>query len=344
VILRTAAPTRPPSLSPRRFAMAALALLHERRLMAGSNRKRLFKSLLVTVTIFGLLFAIALFLIPAGTEIVRVDMPERQPMIQLQDIVAKPPPPLTHESENVISRVAVHQGIEEPVQPAEPEPLPRTRQAEARHLAPDAGQVGRARAVAELKGATQALDGALADLNSSLHQSNDGAYTPARGRRGRTVRSGRADGELAGIDAGRASSGAANDLGSSVKGSLVAIGAVSSSPVHASGSEGGRSSGSDPGIYRSNAELLAVIQRYAAGIQYCYSSELKRDDSLRGKLVVAMTVAASGKVIDATVVQNTVGSERLAACALAQIREWRFPAIPEGITTFQTPFVFTPPN
>ena len=106
----------------------------------------------------------------------------------------------------------------------------------------------------------------------------------------------------------------------------------------------GSGSGAGPGVYRSNASLLAVIQRYAAGIQYCYGNELKRTPTMRGKLVVAITVAASGEVTDAAVVQNTTGSQALSQCALSQIRDWRFPAIATGATTFQAPFVFTPPN
>jgi TonB family protein len=96
--------------------------------------------------------------------------------------------------------------------------------------------------------------------------------------------------------------------------------------------------------HRSNASLLAVIQRYAPGIQYCYGNELKREPTLRGKLVLALTVAASGEVSDARVVQNTTGSQALASCALAQVRDWRFPAVTGGATTFQAPFVFTPPQ
>jgi TonB family protein len=111
-----------------------------------------------------------------------------------------------------------------------------------------------------------------------------------------------------------------------------------------SGSGSGYGSGAGPGVYRSNASLLAVIQKYAAGIQYCYGNELKRNASLSGKLVVSMTIGASGEVLDAHVVQNTIGSERLASCALGQIREWKFPSVPQGVTTFQAPFVFTPPN
>ncbi|HTO89579.1 MAG TPA: AgmX/PglI C-terminal domain-containing protein [Candidatus Sulfotelmatobacter sp.] len=110
------------------------------------------------------------------------------------------------------------------------------------------------------------------------------------------------------------------------------------------GSGPGTKGGAAPGVYRSNASLLAVVQRYSAGIQYCYSNELKHHEGLRGKLVVALTVAASGEVIYANVVSNTLGSEALASCALSQIRDWKFPAIPEGVTSFQVPFVFTPPN
>jgi hypothetical protein len=109
--------------------------------------------------------------------------------------------------------------------------------------------------------------------------------------------------------------------------------------------DGGGSGGvAPPGVYRSNASLLAVIQKYSAGIQYCYGNELKREPSLRGKLVISLVVAASGEVDEAHVVVNTLGSSRLADCALGQIREWRFPVIRGGATAFQAPFVFTPPQ
>ena len=55
-------------------------------------------------------------------------------------------------------------------------------------------------------------------------------------------------------------------------------------------------------------------------------------------------MAASGAVSDARVVSNTVGSSSLSQCALAQIREWQFPAVPSGTTVFRAPFVFTPPK
>uniref|UniRef100_A0A832HZQ9 Energy transducer TonB n=1 Tax=Eiseniibacteriota bacterium TaxID=2212470 RepID=A0A832HZQ9_UNCEI len=84
--------------------------------------------------------------------------------------------------------------------------------------------------------------------------------------------------------------------------------------------------------------------RGAAGIQYCCSNELRRAPGLSAKLVVTLVVAASGRVTEATMAHSSLGSSRLAECPLAQIRNWRFPEIPEGVTTFQTPFVFTPPE
>src|SRR5262249_58371561 len=163
--------------------------------------------------------------------------------------------------------------------------------------------------------------------------------------------------------AGAAGTGASGDLGGWVgAGSLVSIGELAAGSGWGTGSGKGVGTGSGggigsgtgsgvgpgagagdgaaPGVYRSNASLLAVIQRYSAGIQYCYGNELKRDPTLRGKLVVAITVAASGEVTEASVVQNTTGSPRLASCALSQIRDWRFPAIPVGGTTFQAALVF----
>ena len=96
--------------------------------------------------------------------------------------------------------------------------------------------------------------------------------------------------------------------------------------------------------YRSNESLLSVVRRYAPGIQFCYDNELRKKPGLRGKLVVAMVVLANGTVSEATIVEDTLNSPAVRACALAQIKGWQFPAIASGVTSFKTPFVFTPPS
>jgi hypothetical protein len=106
----------------------------------------------------------------------------------------------------------------------------------------------------------------------------------------------------------------------------------------------GREADARGNAYRSNESLLAVVRRYAPGIQFCYDNELRKKPGLRGKLVVSMVVLANGAVSEAVVVEDTLNSPAVRDCALAQIRGWQFPAVPSGTTSFKTPFVFTPPS
>ena len=292
--------------------------------------------------ILGLLFLISVWVIP----IQEISAPHvtRLPKRLARLILEKPAPmaPIEKAAPEV-------KPVEEPVAP-EPE-LPRLRREEPR-VDPNAGQVGRERAQKtiskELQSTSAALQSSLQDLSTSLRSTQSETERPARARRSRSVRSGRSSSDLSLVETDL-SGGNADLSGSVVTGSNVVVGTLTAggsdggavSPGTASESAGG---GSPPGVYRSNASLLAVIQKYSPGIQYCYANELKRNESLRGKLVVAITVAPSGEVSDAAVVENTLGSQRLAECALSQIREWKFPAAQGGMTTFQAPFVFTPPK
>lgn len=331
--------------------MAALTPLELTRMLRGNNGERVAKSAMLASAIALVVFFAVMALIPIQEQVaVRILLPEPkrevipEPLPELPPAHEVAPPPLTEMATNIVPDVVTHPSDEPPIEPNQTPPPRKLRDPEPD---PDAGRAGRQRAqeaTEKLAGATSALDGALAGLSSALDGATSSSATPTRGRRSRNVRGGRADYEVASNPEGPA--GAAADLDQSgVKGSRVAVGSLApSASEEGAPTEGGGTSGAAPGVYRTNASLLAVIQRYAPGIQYCYETELKRDPSLRGKLVVSMSVAASGEVLEVTVVQNTVRSDRLAGCALSQIRDWRFPAIPSGVTTFQTPFVFTPPN
>jgi TonB family protein len=306
------------------------------------NRSRVSRAAMIASVIFVLAFGALIYLIPAVRQsLVVVEMPRERQIVMLPE----PAPPLRPAEK--LEQVAVHQVADVPLRLPDHFSLPAPKV--TAEPAPDneAARRGRQRAqevTAELASTTSQLDRALRDLQSSL-KGAQGEYAPTARSRARSVRGGRSDAELPALANGAASAGSA-DLGSTVHSDRLAIGSLAPAPARdaALSEEGTPSSGSAPGIYRTNASLLAVIQRYAAGIQYCYDSELKRDPSLRGKLVVAITIAPSGAVTEARVVQNTVGSASLTACALGQIKDWRFPAIPKGVTTFQAPFVFTPPN
>lgn len=328
--------------------MAAITVDAYRRPLIGAMDP-LFKRCLIGSSVIGLVALIVMLVTPMrDTSLTSVDqLPQRLAKL----IVEKPKPPAP-----AITKAATIDAPKAPdvveAPPKAPEPIqqvqPRRRRVDAtRTQDPSAGQAGREAArkavSANLAQTTRALDKSLADLSSSLASTSDAPSRPARRSR-RGVRSGRSSGDLASVNAGQASSGAGADLGgSAVSGAVVAVGTIE--PSTASPSESGvAASGSAPGVHRTNASLLAVVQKYAAGIQYCYDNELKRNTALSGKLVVSITVAASGRVESAFVTSSTVGSPALAECALAQIRDWKFPVIAEGVTTFQAPFVFTPPR
>jgi hypothetical protein len=155
--------------------------------------------------------------------------------------------------------------------------------------------------------------------------SGDGVGGGSGGGSGRGTGTGVGDGIGTGSGGG-AGSGSGGGIGSGV-GTGRGSGAASSGNPH-----------------RSNEALLAVVRRYAPGIQFCYDNELKKNPGLRGKLVVSLTVLASGQVSEAFVVENTLRSGAVVDCVLSQMRGWQFPAIPQGSTSFKTPFVFTPPE
>jgi len=364
----------------------------------------LFRRCLMASGIAGALFLLVVLLAPMRKVVITsIDqLPPRFAKL----IVEKPKPPVVHEPITTGPSTALHPGGSggggsEAAKPGLPGPPPPTghRPGPGPALAPGAGTAGRALAqrvvASQLTGATAALEKSLAGLSTSLQSSAVSPYaTGIPARRGRVIRSGRTDSQVASVSAGTVNASGSADLkGSAVAGTWISIGSLSSVGSGLGGGSGGSSGGGTgtgygsgngsgigpgsgggfgggsgggygsgtgsgvgsgsgpgakggaaPGVYRSNASLLAVVQRYSAGIQYCYSNELKHHEGLRGKLVVAITVAASGEVIYANVVNNTLGSERLADCALSQIRDWKFPSIPEGVTSFQVPFVFTPPN
>jgi protein TonB len=342
--------------TPKRRAMDAsasafpLQMLISTRARRLANGMRVSRSAMVASGLFVVVFILIVLFAPRPTEyeMVQIELPKPREVV-LEELKVAPPP--LADVARQMETVAIHEDAAMPVEEPPPAMTPIVPRPE-RKLAPDAGKVGRERAreaTAVLNDATKQLDKALGDLNASLSTPATAAGSRPSRVRARPLRSGRGSGDLGKVDAGLQAGSSADLGGSKVEGQQVSIGTLAAAAPSESDGNGGAGAASPdgasaPGVYRSNASILAVIQRYAAGIQYCYSNELKHDPSLRGKLVVAITVSASGAVQNVTVVQNTVRSSRLEQCALSQIRDWKFPAIPSGVTAFQAPFVFTPPN
>lgn len=91
---------------------------------------------------------------------------------------------------------------------------------------------------------------------------------------------------------------------------------------------------------RTPESIRATVTKRLAGIQAEYDAQLKKNPRMGGgKVSVRFTIAASGEVTAAEVVEDTVGNPALAAAVVARVRSWRF-APAAGETTVIYPFVF----
>jgi len=318
-----------------------------RQSLFGAEVDPVYRRFLLVSSLAGL-FVLLIVLLAPRRELTIPDVtqvPERFARLILEEPEPPAPPETARRAET-------------PEPEAEPAPTPveapppvRKRSDPRPQATPDRGEAGRVLARNEVTrsvaGAAASAEKALQGLSSSLGKttaSSDGA----KRRRRRDVGSGRGASELAAVGTA-GGSGTADVRGSGLTGTLLSVESVTS--VSGTGGEEGSRDGSaeagsaaGPSSHRSTQSLNAVVRRYAPGIEFCYDNELKGSPGLRGKLVATITVAASGEVTAVRLVTDTVGSAALSQCVLAQIREWTFPAVPSGVTTFQTPFVFTPPQ
>ena len=103
----------------------------------------------------------------------------------------------------------------------------------------------------------------------------------------------------------------------------------------------------DPGLGRPGGRTIgaeaikAVIDRNSGQVKACYERQLKSQPSLSGKVVVAWTIGADGRVRTPWVPTNSTGNRTLAGCVQRAVGAWRFPTA-ESPQDIEYPFVFKP--
>ncbi|HLM47646.1 MAG TPA: AgmX/PglI C-terminal domain-containing protein [Myxococcaceae bacterium] len=140
---------------------------------------------------------------------------------------------------------------------------------------------------------------------------------------------GEGTGKVAGIGDLGTSGGGKVDLGSSKK------------EVEVSG----RVTSSAPEVESSDVDREALARYVKArlkAIQNCYEKELKRNPSLKGKVLVRFSILPSGRTGDIEIEENTLGSDAVGSCIRTVIRSWVFPFKPDDEVPVAYPFVFSP--
>lgn len=75
---------------------------------------------------------------------------------------------------------------------------------------------------------------------------------------------------------------------------------------------------------REESEVYRTLRRYVGGLKYLYNNALKKDASLKGKIVVKFTIQADGRVKEAIMVSSTLDSKKLEKRIIKRIHKWRF--------------------
>lgn len=108
-------------------------------------------------------------------------------------------------------------------------------------------------------------------------------------------------------------------------------------------SQQGEEKSSKRNQYRSAQAIQQVLQSHNKVIKYCYERELRRYPSLKGKVVVRITVNPAGEVINASIQSSTLNNERVERCIIARISHWNdFRSVDSkaGNVTFRQTYVF----
>lgn len=108
---------------------------------------------------------------------------------------------------------------------------------------------------------------------------------------------------------------------------------------------GSVSFGDGPEVESSTIDKGAVgnyVKGRVKSLQGCYERELKLNPSLKGKVIVRITIGTNGRVTECSEEQNTMATDAVSKCLCNYIRSWAFPFKPEEETAVTFPFVFSP--
>ncbi|BDG03314.1 AgmX/PglI C-terminal domain-containing protein [Anaeromyxobacter oryzae] len=99
----------------------------------------------------------------------------------------------------------------------------------------------------------------------------------------------------------------------------------------------------DPGTgpEPDGALLRAFVAGRTKGIRECYDRALKRDASLRGRVVVRFTIGRCGEVSELELTGKRRGPSDLADCVTRAVKAWRLPFRPSEPVAVEYPFNFT---
>ena len=324
---------------------------HLRGSLWGELDPRLKRYLRVSVVV-GIIISLVVLLVPAKKpqpqprrilerRAARLITPKKKPPARKVQTPTAPKPRPRPKVEKPQQAKAPSPRKKKPAAPAKAErPTPRTAKRAPAKKDPAIGRKGREAAeqvTQKLRKTTAGIDNLLSSMNGLV----PAAGTPGKGgsktraSQNYAVVSGRKAEQLGSID-GELEAQGAGQGGSSQGVARTGVAIVD---------DGVRTLGDAADVWgRDTASLMAVVQRYKAGVKFCYDNALKKSPRLTGKITLQMDIAPSGRISSLVVASDTIGNVPLQKCIKSQVKNWRFPKIDSGTVRFTLPLVFSPPE
>jgi hypothetical protein len=242
--------------------------------------------------------------------------------------------------------------------PPKPEPPPERRKEEKKEKAQEKQQEERpkptteetqtARKKAETTGVL-AFKEAFKDLmdetpaarlGAEARLSNQSAVAPGQARAHRSIISMQS---TAGSSGGIGNAAVSRNVGSGNGNRIGGVGFARVESTVAGLAEGARPLSSGPGPARTDEEIQIVFDKYKATLYRMYNAELRKNPTLRGKILLRITIEPGGEVSACTVQSTELASPELVAQVVERVKKFNFgPKAEVPKTTILYPIDFLP--
>jgi hypothetical protein len=146
-----------------------------------------------------------------------------------------------------------------------------------------------------------------------------------------------------GSSGGISNAGVSRNIGSGNGNRLGGVGFTRVESTVAGLAEGARPLSSGPGPSRTDEEIQIVFDKYKATLYRMYNAELRKDPTLRGKVILRMTIEPGGEVSACTVQSSDLASPELVAQIVDRVKKFNFgPKEKVSKTTILYPIDFLP--
>jgi hypothetical protein len=77
--------------------------------------------------------------------------------------------------------------------------------------------------------------------------------------------------------------------------------------------------------------VRGTLHNAIAAFENCYENSLRRDSRIKGRILVALSVEANGRVASAKITESTIKDEPVMDCIASRLRQLKFPPLGEEV-------------